>query len=51
MPTQSELIGIIKTTFEKKDYEILYPHLADSMTYQVLPSTFVVVPAYCRPVL
>ena len=47
MLTQTDLIKVIREAYEKRDFDALYPHLAEDVTYQILPSTFVVVLAYC----
>ena len=41
MSTQREIVDKFKEAYEAGDLTILDPYLADDMTYQVLPSTFV----------
>lgn len=47
MSTQHEIIEEFKKAFEKKTLNDLDPHLAEDMTYQVLPSSFVVLVLVC----
>lgn len=48
MSTQRELVEKFKAAFEEKKFDILESHLAEDMTYQLLPSTFVVALACSR---
>ena len=43
MSTERELAEKFKEAIETKNIDIIYPYLADGMTYEVLPSTSVVV--------
>lgn len=43
MSTQRDLVHKFKAAFEEKKFDILDSHLADDMTHQALPSSFVVV--------
>lgn len=46
MSTEREIVDLFPVAFKKKNLEILEPYLAESMTYQLLPSTFVAVLAF-----
>lgn len=39
MSTEREITEKFKEAFDSKNVEILLPHLADDMTYELLPST------------
>lgn len=43
MSTERELAEKFKEAVELKSIDVLYPYLAEGMTYEVLPSTFVVI--------
>ena len=43
MSTERELTGKFKEAIETKDINSVYPYLAEDMTYEILPSSFVVV--------
>ena len=43
MSTERELAEKFKEAIETKNIDIIYPHLVDGMTYEILPSTLVVV--------
>ena len=43
MSTERELAEKFKEAIETRNIEAIFPHLAEDMTYEVLPSTFVVV--------
>ena len=43
MSTERELAEKFKEAIETKNIDGIYPYLTDSMTYEVLPSTSVVV--------
>ena len=50
MSTERKIVDTFIKAFEEKNIDIISPHLADDLTYELLPSTFVVL-ACCRPVL
>lgn len=41
MSSERELVKKYKEAVETKNLDAIYPHLAEDMTYEVLPSTFV----------
>lgn len=43
MSTEREVAEKLKEAIEKRDLDVFLPYLTDDMTYEVLPSTFVVV--------
>lgn len=43
MSTERELVEKFNEAFQTKKMGLIYPYLADDMTYEVLPSTSVVV--------
>lgn len=43
MSTERELAEKFKEAIETKNIDIIYPHLVDGMTYEILPSTLAVV--------
>jgi len=49
MSTERELAEKFKEAIETKNIDGIYPYLAEGMTYEVLPSTSVVVIVGCPP--
>lgn len=43
MSTERELVEKFNEALETKKLDLIYPYLADDLTYEVLPSTSVVV--------
>lgn len=43
MSTEREVAEKLKEAIEKRNLDVFLPYLTDDMTYEVLPSTFVVV--------
>ena len=43
MSTEREVAEKLKEAIEKRNLDVFLPYLTDDMTYEVLPSTFVIV--------
>ena len=43
MSTERELTDKFKEAIETKNIDVIYPYLTEDMTYDLLPSSFVVV--------
>ena len=48
MSTERELAEKFREAIEAKNIDSIFPHLTEDMTYEVLPSTFAVLPCH-RP--
>ena len=44
MSTQREIVEKFKEALETKNLDIITPYMAEDMTYELLPSSFVVFP-------
>jgi hypothetical protein len=42
MSSERELADKFKEAIETRNIDVVYPYLAEDMTYEILPSTFVV---------
>jgi hypothetical protein len=42
MSSERQLVEKFKEAIEKKNIDVICPYLAEGMTYEILPSTFVV---------